>query len=30
MIIVMKPNAPKEAVKQVTDLIQEKGLETHQ
>ena len=29
MIIVMKPNAPKEAVKQVTDLIQEKGLETH-
>ena len=29
MIIVMKPNAPKEAVKQVTDLIQGKGLETH-
>ena len=29
MIIVMKPHAPQEAVNRVTDLIQEKGLETH-
>ncbi len=29
MIIVMKPNAPKEAVQKVTGLIQAKGLETH-
>ena len=29
MIIVMKPNAPDEAVRQVTGLIQSKGLETH-
>ena len=29
MIIVMKPNAPEEAVRQVTGLIQSKGLETH-
>jgi 3-deoxy-7-phosphoheptulonate synthase len=29
MIIVMKPHAPQEAVKRVTDLIQNKGLETH-
>lgn len=29
MIIVMKPGAPKDAVIKITDLIQEKGLETH-
>ena len=29
MIIVMKPNAPKEAVQKVTSLVQSKGLETH-
>lgn len=29
MIIVMKPNAPEEAVRRVTDLIQKKGLDTH-
>ncbi|HIS80697.1 MAG TPA: 3-deoxy-7-phosphoheptulonate synthase [Candidatus Scatomonas merdavium] len=29
MIIVMKPHAPQAAVNRVTDLIQEKGLETH-
>lgn len=29
MIIVMKPGAPKDAVMKITDLIQEKGLETH-
>ena len=29
MIIVMQPHAPQEAVNRVTDLIQEKGLETH-
>ncbi len=29
MIIVMKPNAPKEAVQKVTTLIESKGLETH-
>lgn len=29
MIIVMKPNAPQEAVDKVMKLVQEKGLETH-
>ena len=29
MIIVMKPDAPKEAVDKVTALVQSKGLETH-
>lgn len=29
MIIVMKPNAPKEAVQKVTSLIEEKGLTAH-
>lgn len=29
MIIVMKPNAPKDAVQKVTSLIEEKGLTAH-
>lgn len=29
MIIVMKPGAPRDAVENITDLIQAKGLETH-
>ena len=29
MIIIMKPDASKEAVKKVTDLIEAKGLQPH-